>query len=39
MMVATETAVIVERSTPMPGAVELVVEHPAAALVEPGQFF
>ena len=39
MMVATETAVIVERTTPMSGAVELVVEHPAAALVEPGQFF
>lgn len=39
MMLATQTAVIVDRSTPMAGAVELVVEHPAAVLVEPGQFF
>ncbi|TMD81610.1 MAG: dihydroorotate dehydrogenase electron transfer subunit [Chloroflexi bacterium] len=40
MSVAIGLAVVVERSTPMRGAVELVVHHPpAAAAVKPGQFF
>ena len=40
MSVAIGSAVVVERSTPMRGAVELVVHHPpAAAAVKPGQFF
>jgi len=38
--VATAPAVVVERSTPMRGAIELVVHHPPSALaVQPGQFF
>lgn len=39
MIVATDRAVVVARSTPMDGAIELVVEHHAAAAVKPGQFF
>lgn len=39
MIAATERAVVVGRSAPMSGAIELVVEHPAAAVVKPGQFF
>ena len=38
-MVSTDTAVVVGRSTPMSGAVELVVEHQSASSVAPGQFF
>src|SRR5256714_1376296 len=37
---ALKPAVVLERSTPMSGAVELVVHHPpAAAALRPGQFF
>ena len=39
MIVDVGRAVVVERSTPMRGAVELVVEHPAADELRPGQFF
>ena len=40
MSVAVAPAVVVERSVPMAGAVELVLYHPPAAIaVEPGQFF
>ena len=40
MTVGTAPAVVVERSTPMGGAVELVVHHPpAASALQPGQFF
>lgn len=40
MRVALEAAVVVERSVPMAGAVELVVYHPpSASAVSPGQFF
>jgi dihydroorotate dehydrogenase electron transfer subunit len=39
MIVATERAIVVGRSMPMPGAIELIVEHPGAAVVKPGQFF
>ena len=40
MSLALKPAVVVERSTPMSGAVELVVHHPpSAAAVKPGQFF
>lgn len=40
MSVALAPAVVVERSTPMAGAVELVLHHPpSAAAVLPGQFF
>jgi dihydroorotate dehydrogenase electron transfer subunit len=40
MTVALAPAVVVERSTPMSGAIELVVYHPASAVaVQPGQFF
>ena len=40
MSVAIAPAVVVERSVPMAGAVELVIHHPpSAAAVNPGQFF
>jgi dihydroorotate dehydrogenase electron transfer subunit len=40
MSVAVAPAVVVERSVPMMGAVELVVYHPpSAAALDPGQFF
>ena len=40
MSVAIAPAVVVERSVPMAGAVELVVHHPpTAGAVRPGQFF
>jgi dihydroorotate dehydrogenase electron transfer subunit len=39
MIVATERAIVVGRSMPMAGAIELIVEHPGAAAVKPGQFF
>jgi dihydroorotate dehydrogenase electron transfer subunit len=40
MSVALAPAVVVERSVPMAGAVELVVYHPpSAAALDPGQFF
>ena len=39
MIVATDKAVVVGRTTPMSGAHELVVEHPSAAALQPGQFF
>jgi dihydroorotate dehydrogenase electron transfer subunit len=40
MSVALAPAVVVERSVPMTGAVELVVYHPpSAAALDPGQFF
>jgi dihydroorotate dehydrogenase electron transfer subunit len=39
MIVATERAIVVGRSMPMAGAIELIVEHPGAAVVKPGQFF
>ena len=40
MSVAIAPAVVVERSVPMAGAVELVIHHPpSAAAVKPGQFF
>jgi dihydroorotate dehydrogenase electron transfer subunit len=39
MIVATERAIVVGRSMPMPGAIELIVEHSGAAVVKPGQFF
>src|ERR1700737_4844490 len=38
--IALQPAVVVERSIPMSGAVELVLHHPSAAVaVNPGQFF
>ena len=40
MSIAFAPAVVVERSVPMAGAVELVLSHPTAAVeVDPGQFF
>ena len=40
MSIALAPAVVVRRSVPMPGAVELVLNHPpSAAAVRPGQFF
>jgi dihydroorotate dehydrogenase electron transfer subunit len=40
MTVAVEPAVVVERSIPMSGAVELVLHHPVSATsLKPGQFF
>lgn len=40
MIVAAAQAEVVERSTPMSGATELVVHHPpSASAVQPGQFF
>ena len=40
MSLALKPAVVVERSTPMTGAIELVVHHPPSAVaVNPGQFF
>ena len=40
MSTAVASAVVVERSVPMAGAIELVVSHPASAVaVVPGQFF
>ena len=40
MSIAVAPAVVVERSVPMPGAVELVLYHPPSAVaVAPGQFF
>ena len=40
MTVATAPAVVVERSIPMRGAIELVLHHPpSASAVKPGQFF
>lgn len=40
MTVALEPAVVLDRATPMEGAIELVVSHPhSAAALEPGQFF
>ncbi|HEV3461370.1 MAG TPA: hypothetical protein VG413_04965 [Candidatus Dormibacteraeota bacterium] len=40
MTIAVAPAVVVERSVPMAGAVELVLYHPpSAAAVDPGQFF
>ena len=40
MSIAVASAVVVERSVPMAGAIELVVHHPTSAVaVAPGQFF
>jgi dihydroorotate dehydrogenase electron transfer subunit len=39
MTVAIDTALVVDRTTPMDGAIELVVSHPSSAAIEPGQFF
>ncbi len=40
MSIAVAPAVVVERSVPMAGAVELVLDHPPSAVaVAPGQFF
>ena len=39
MSIALAPAVVVERSIPMAGAVELVVYHPPSAAARPGQFF
>ncbi|HET9847757.1 MAG TPA: dihydroorotate dehydrogenase electron transfer subunit [Candidatus Dormibacteraeota bacterium] len=39
MTVVIDTAVVLDRTTPMAGAVELVVSHQSAAAIEPGQFF
>lgn len=39
MSIAVAPAVVVERSVPMAGAVELVVYHPPSVAVDPGQFF